>query len=125
MPSRDQGRRRPGRAARIVAVAVAVAVAAVLGVLTLPALVAVGMPARVRIPRSAAARAFAPPTQAQFSHPAHEPLRCFQCHPGLFPQARVAFVHADMDRGHYCGGCHDGKRAQPIGKFACQDCHAP
>jgi c(7)-type cytochrome triheme protein len=92
--------------------------------LLVPALIAWGMPARVRIPRAAQARPFAPAARAQFSHPAHEPLRCFQCHPGLFPQAAFAFTHAEMDRGRFCGGCHDGQRATAIAKLACETCHA-
>jgi c(7)-type cytochrome triheme protein len=93
--------------------------------MTTAALFAWGIPARVRIPRAPAARSFAPGPRAQFSHPGHEPLRCFQCHPGLFPQAPLAFTHADMDRGRFCGACHDGQRATAILKLTCETCHAP
>jgi c(7)-type cytochrome triheme protein len=89
------------------------------------ALLAWGMPARVRIPRAAEHRPFAPAAQALFSHPAHEPLRCFQCHPNLFPQAPLAFTHAEMDRGRFCGACHDGQRATAMIKLTCETCHAP
>lgn len=87
--------------------------------------VALAIPATLRIPRSPEARPFAPPARALFSHRSHEPLRCFQCHPGLFPQAQVAFTHADMDAGKFCGGCHQGSRAPAVTSYACEVCHAP
>lgn len=90
-----------------------------------PVFVALAIPARVRIPRSAQHRPFAPAARAVFSHAAHEPLRCFQCHPTLFPQAPAPFTHAEMDRGRFCGGCHDGQRATAVSRFSCEACHAP
>jgi c(7)-type cytochrome triheme protein len=101
------------------------ALAAFIFVVLATGVVALAMPARVRIPRAAQHRPSAPAAQARFSHPAHEPLRCFQCHPGLFPQAQLGFTHADMDRGRFCGGCHDGQRAAAVNKMTCETCHAP
>jgi c(7)-type cytochrome triheme protein len=88
-------------------------------------LVALAIPATVRIPRAKDHRPFPPAARAVFSHRAHEPLRCFQCHPGLFPQARLAFTHAAMDEGRFCGGCHDGRRASAVAAFTCETCHVP
>jgi c(7)-type cytochrome triheme protein len=88
-------------------------------------LVALAIPATVRVPRHKDARPFAPAAQALFSHRGHEPLRCFQCHPNLFPQARVAFTHADMDQGRFCAGCHEGSRAPAVNSYPCEACHAP
>jgi c(7)-type cytochrome triheme protein len=88
-------------------------------------LVALAIPATVRIPRAKDHRPFPPAARAVFSHRAHEPLRCFQCHPGLFPQARLAFTHAAMDQGRFCGGCHDGRRASAVATLTCESCHVP
>ena len=88
-------------------------------------LASLAIPATVRIPRHKDARPFAPPARALFSHRGHEPLRCFQCHPGLFPQSLQAFTHADMDQGRYCGGCHDGAKAPAVNSYSCEACHAP
>jgi c(7)-type cytochrome triheme protein len=95
-----------------------------LAALALAPLLAVAIPATVRIPRSEKARRGAPPAAALFSHRTHEPLRCHRCHPGIFPQALVAFTHQEMDEGRYCGACHDGRRATAIAAYACQRCHA-
>jgi c(7)-type cytochrome triheme protein len=100
----------------------AVGVGVALAVLVSGAL-ALALPARVRIPRLAGARSFAPAARAVFSHTAHEPLRCFQCHPAWFPQAALAFGHEDMDRGRFCAGCHDGRRAPAVASYRCESCH--
>jgi c(7)-type cytochrome triheme protein len=91
----------------------------------LVATVAVALPATVRIPRAKDPRPGAPAANALFSHRSHEPLLCYQCHPGIFPQALVPFTHADMDRGRFCGACHDGRRADAIAAFRCESCHVP
>jgi c(7)-type cytochrome triheme protein len=95
-----------------------------LALLAIP-LSALAIPATLRIPRAREARPFAPAARALFSHAGHEPLRCFQCHPGLFPQSQRAFTHADMDRGRACGGCHDGRRAPAAAAYTCESCHVP
>jgi c(7)-type cytochrome triheme protein len=118
----DRMRRLDRRGAGAAGIA---AFAGVFVVMAAAALLAFGLPARVRIPRAADHRPFAPAAQAQFSHPAHESLRCFQCHPGLFPQAPLAFTHAAMEGGRFCGACHDGQRATAIAKLPCESCHAP
>jgi c(7)-type cytochrome triheme protein len=111
-PASERGRRALGAAA------------AVLALVLLPVL-ALAIPASVRIPRGADHRSFAPAAQALFSHTAHQPLRCFACHPSLFPQAPLAFDHAAMDDGHFCGACHEGHRAPAISGYACERCHVP
>lgn len=88
-------------------------------------LVAVALPATVRIPRAKDARSFAPPARALFSHTAHEPLRCYQCHPSVFPQAAVPVTHAAMDEGRACGACHNGHKAPAVAGYRCEACHAP
>jgi c(7)-type cytochrome triheme protein len=97
----------------------------VLVLVTALPLAALAIPMTIRIPRAKEARPFAPPARALFSHRGHEPLRCFQCHPGLFPQSQVAITHADMDAGKACGGCHDGAKAPAVNGYACEVCHAP
>jgi len=98
--------------------------ALVLALLLIP-LGALAIPAVIRIPRAREARSFAPPARALFSHRGHEPLRCFQCHPALFPQAQLAFTHADMDQGRFCAGCHDDRRATAVNRLTCESCHVP
>jgi c(7)-type cytochrome triheme protein len=88
-------------------------------------LMAMAIPTTVRIPRDKDARPFAPAARARFSHPAHGLLRCFQCHPNLFPQDQVAFTHADMDQGRFCAACHEGSRAPAVNSYPCEACHAP
>jgi c(7)-type cytochrome triheme protein len=100
----------------------AVVVAAVLSLLPVMAL---AIPASLRIPRAPEARPFAPPAWAVFSHTGHEPLRCYQCHPSVFPQAQVAFTHADMDQGRFCGSCHQSRRAPAVASYPCESCHVP
>jgi c(7)-type cytochrome triheme protein len=99
-------------------------VVVVLGLVLLP-VVALAIPASLRIPRSPQARPFAPPALALFSHRGHEPLRCYQCHPTIFPQARVAFTHADLDQGRFCASCHEGRRAPAVISYTCESCHVP
>jgi len=83
------------------------------------------LPGRIRITRTADS-----PGQVVFNHASHvdanEPA-CTSCHPREFhilkaSQRRAPITHADMDKGHYCGACHDGKKA-----FArdddCTACH--
>jgi c(7)-type cytochrome triheme protein len=86
-------------------------------------LVTLAIPATVRIPRAADARRGAPAAQALFSHASHGDLRCYQCHPGLFPQGLVPFKHADMERGAFCAGCHDGQSATAVAALRCEACH--
>jgi c(7)-type cytochrome triheme protein len=98
---------------------------AALAPLVLIPLVALAIPATIRIPRAREARPFAPPARAQFSHLQHEPMRCYQCHPALFPQAPLAFTHAQMDQGGFCAGCHDGRKAPAVATYRCESCHVP
>jgi c(7)-type cytochrome triheme protein len=100
-------------------------VAAAAGSLLLLPVLALAIPATVRIPRRADHRSFAPAAVAQFSHAAHQPLRCFQCHPAVFPQAPLAFDHAAMDAGRFCGSCHEGQRAPAVASYSCESCHVP
>lgn len=86
--------------------------------------VAAAYPATVRIPPEKA-RAGGSPPAALFSHKTHAGFGCAGCHPSVFPQAAVGFSHADMSRGRYCGGCHDGELAFAIQGAACARCHVP
>ena len=67
------------------------------------------------------------PGQVTFKHETHvdaaKPM-CTSCHPREFrilkesaPRPRI--THTEMDKGHYCGSCHNGKKA-----FALDDCAA-
>jgi c(7)-type cytochrome triheme protein len=94
-------------------------------VVAIAPVVTVALPATVRIPRAKDHRPGAPGANALFSHRTHAPQHCYQCHPGLFPQALVPFTHADMDRGRFCGACHDGQRADAVASYRCESCHVP
>jgi c(7)-type cytochrome triheme protein len=80
-------------------------------------------PATLRIPRREG-RATVPP-EAMFSHRTHGAFGCFSCHPSTFPQAAVGFTHDDMNKGRFCGRCHDGRVAFPVAGTACGKCHVP
>lgn len=110
------GRVRGGRALRAwTAVAVLLAAAAA---------IAAAYPATLRIPRREAGRAPAVP-EAMFSHRSHDALGCFACHPGTFPQAAFGFTHDDMNKGRFCGRCHDGRVSFAVVGTACARCHVP
>ncbi len=79
---------------------------------------------RLRIPKARTHPEGAPQTAAVFSHWKHSAARCFVCHPGVFPQEPVGFLHADMNAGRFCGRCHNGREAKPVSAFACEACHA-
>jgi c(7)-type cytochrome triheme protein len=95
-----------------------------MGLVLLGALVAMALPARLRIPRLAPHPPGAPGVAAAFSHVGHGPMPCYACHPSIFPQAPLGFSHREMRDGRYCGACHDGVGATAIEKMTCQDCHA-
>ncbi len=97
---------------------------ALAALLSMPVM-ALAIPATVRIPRAREARPFAPPARALFSHMVHQPQRCYQCHPTVFPQAPLPFTHADMDQGRFCGACHDGLKAAAVSTYRCESCHVP
>ncbi len=100
------------------------ALASALAVLVLSiALGALALPARLRIPKLSPRPAGSPSAEALFSHLGHGALSCYMCHPSIFPQALSGFTHREMQRGLYCGACHDGSVATPIAKLPCQDCH--
>lgn len=48
-----------------------------------------------------------------FKHWKHQRgYRCYTCHPGLFSMwEQKLFNHGDMDKGKFCGACHNGKVA--------------
>ena len=83
---------------------------------------AAAYPATLRIPRREAGRAPAVP-EALFSHRTHGAIGCFGCHPSTFPQAPVGFTHDDMNKGRFCGRCHDARIAFPVAGTACARCH--
>jgi c(7)-type cytochrome triheme protein len=67
------------------------------------------------------------PGQVAFKHETHvdsaQPA-CTACHPRHFrilksSPPREAITHTDMDKGRFCGTCHNGKKA-----FALDDCAA-
>lgn len=92
-----------------------------------PAL-ALGLPATLRIPIANAPHPPGePPDAALFSHWQHDTYSCASCHPSIFPQRKLAFTHDDMERGQFCGSCHDGQTAfSPKDKgVECESCHVP
>lgn len=61
-----------------------------------------------------------------FNHISHvdsDKPSCTSCHPREFrilksdAGKRPAITHEQMEKGHFCGTCHDGKKA-----FAMEDC---
>jgi c(7)-type cytochrome triheme protein len=100
-------------------------IAVVVSALALFPLVLIAMPDWVRIPPLAKRGPGDPPDAALFSHWSHNDHHCYACHPSLFPQAKRGFTHADMDKGRYCGACHDGKHAFSVDDAECEDCHRP
>ncbi|MGE5362314.1 MAG: cytochrome c3 family protein [Bacteroidales bacterium] len=71
------------------------------------------------------------PGKVTFVHASHMGARpdCTQCHPKLFPIAKGAaastasgrITHAKMEKGGYCGACHNAKAA--FGFDDCTTCH--
>jgi c(7)-type cytochrome triheme protein len=67
------------------------------------------------------------PGQVVFTHETHVDASkpaCTACHPREFrilkaSRHRAPITHDGMDKGHYCGTCHDGKKT-----FARDDCAA-
>ena len=62
-----------------------------------------------------------------FSHPVHLGMdySCSDCHPDLFKRKKGGqqMTMAAMDKGEYCGACHDGDSAFSV-KGDCTTCHA-
>ena len=85
---------------------------------------AAAYPAVLRIPRREAGRVPALP-EALFSHRTHDGFGCYACHPTTFPQAALGFTHDDMNKGRFCGRCHDARIAFPVAGTACARCHVP
>lgn len=97
-----------------------------LAVLLAAPVLAAAYPSALRIPREKGEEARMPTLpQALFSHRTHASFACFVCHPSTFPQAPVAFTHADMNEGRRCGHCHNGTVAFAVAGTACERCHAP
>jgi c(7)-type cytochrome triheme protein len=96
-----------------------------IGVLAGVPLVAVALPAVVRIPKVKPHPEGAPQDEALFSHRAHGRFTCYSCHPSVFPQAPLGFTHEEMRRGEFCGHCHDGTRATAVLSMPCVSCHEP
>ena len=104
---------------RIVAV-VLVAVASCWGV-SLMAQSMSRLPGELKLTQSADS-----PGVVLFHHETHvdtDKPSCTTCHPKEFrilksnAGKRPAITHAEMEKGRFCGSCHDGKKA-----FAMEDC---
>ncbi len=60
-----------------------------------------------------------------------EPVaKCVDCHPKIFKMKAGTttggkpFLMADMEKGKFCGACHDGKKAFSVAdKEGCNKCH--
>ena len=80
------------------------------------------LPAPIKMTRSGDS-----PGQVTFNHETHVDSTapaCTTCHPGQFrilkaSPRRAPVTHTEMDKGRYCGSCHNGKKA-----FALEDCTA-
>jgi c(7)-type cytochrome triheme protein len=118
MPARSQNSRPPRLRTYVLVLALLIGG---------PAL-ALGLPASLRIPILAPPHPTGePPDAALFSHWQHDSFGCTACHPSTFPQRKLGFTHDDMNRGLYCGSCHDGRLAfSPRDKgIECETCHVP
>ena len=93
--------------------------------LVAPAAQVTSMPDAVRIPIVSAHPPGTPQVAALFRHGVHSQSNCYGCHPGLFPRYPLGFTHADMAKGLFCAGCHNGQGAQAIASMACESCHVP
>lgn len=72
------------------------------------------------------------PGQVTFNHSTHVGMQakpeCTACHPKAFrilkadAGKRPAITHAAMEKGAYCGACHDGKKAFAL-QDDCTNCH--
>lgn len=73
-------------------------------------------------------------TTAIFSHKKHterERLRCIECHPNVFLMKvgkdvvkRGSLDMASMQKGRYCGNCHNGDKAFSVSSIEhCKRCH--
>jgi c(7)-type cytochrome triheme protein len=96
---------------------------AIVALLAAAPVIAAAYPAVLRIPPRAPRPSGPPP--ALFSHRTHGTFGCQVCHPGAFPLAAVGFSHEEMNRGAFCGGCHDGRLGFAIKGAACARCHVP
>jgi c(7)-type cytochrome triheme protein len=94
----------------------------IVALLALP-VVGLAVPDTVRIPRAKEHPPGTPQAAALFSHWGHQSYRCYACHPATFPQAQVAFTHADMSQGRFCGRCHGGGEAPAVYSYKCERCH--
>jgi c(7)-type cytochrome triheme protein len=63
-----------------------------------------------------------------FPHWEHQRrFRCFNCHPGVFSTTeRAEITHKEMNKGLYCGACHDDNVAFAHNSrtVECEVCHA-
>ncbi len=85
------------------------------------------MPGPIAIPKSADS-----PGQVVFDHESHVDASspdCTVCHPRPFSFVKTGravprepMVHDRMDKGAYCGHCHDGKKAFAFDQD-CTFCH--
>ena len=91
----------------------------------------VAAPTSVKLPADLVYdRAVGPARAVVFSHETHfafEGNRCTGCHVGLFrmlqPSHRAS--HAEMNAGHSCGACHDGRHAFGVADSStCGTCHS-
>jgi len=98
-----------------------VALSVVVGITLILLGTSAAMPDLVRIP-SVRPRPAGPPG-AVFFHSGHANFMCHNCHPALFPSARVGFTHDDFAEGRFCANCHDGKAAWAITGADCERCH--
>jgi c(7)-type cytochrome triheme protein len=61
---------------------------------------------------------------SRFNHEAHSRLfTCKECHPKTFlmKAGSATMTMKDIDRGSYCGACHNGKKA--FASSECNKCH--
>ncbi len=62
-----------------------------------------------------------------YSHQFHlsKGLKCTDCHTKIFKMAKpAAFTMADMNKGQFCGACHNGTKAFSTKEAAnCSKCH--
>ena len=87
--------------------------------------VAWAAPGDLVLDRTTKAKGFDPVVFAHWRHRIH--FRCSVCHEQIFEMKRGAsrITMENMNKGQYCGKCHNGKVAFNVEFQNCARCHIP
>lgn len=84
---------------------------------------AFGVKGNIVFPREEQVGSFPPATFPHWFHRIR--FRCKACHPSIFKMQRGAnpITMGKIERGQFCGVCHNGRTAWPINFANCKRCH--